>query len=245
MKVLEAWMPYQDRLTIIPHISATSYKDSIELAAHAGSMEVDAIGCMGPCFLPPKRIHELVAINKIIADSAPNIPYYYYHLPVVSGVNLKMSTFLKEASKEIPNLAGIKFTSTDLMDMQECILLENGRFDILHGHDQILLCGLAAGATGGVGTSYNLMPNLYQKILLAFQTGDFINARKWQLRSIEFVKIMLKHGNAVESTKAMFKIAGLDLGPCRLPLRNLTKNEYQLLERDLKELDFYNDIKIC
>lgn len=245
MKVLEAWMPYQNKLTIIPHISATSYKDSIELSIHASNIGVDAIGCMGQCYLPPKQVHELVEINKIIAGSAPNIPYYYYHLPGVSGVNIKMNAFLKEASKEIPTLVGIKFTSADLMDMQECILLENGRFDILHGHDEILLSGLAAGSTGGVGTSYNLLPDLYQKIILAFQTGDFISARKWQLRAIDFVKIMLKYENSIVSTKAMFKIAGLDLGPCRLPLRNLTKNEYQLLERDLKELDFYNDIKIC
>lgn len=244
-KVLEAWMPYQGELKIIAHVSATSYKDSVALAAHANHVKVDAIGCMGPCYLPPKGVSELVAFNQKIAEQAVDIPYYYYHLPGVSNVHIKMNAFLKMAGKVIPNLVGIKFTSFDLMDMQECILMENGRYNILHGHDEILLSGLAAGAKGGVGTSFNLIPDLYHDIMNAFDNRDFEKARRLQLRSIEFVKLMLKYENSVVATKAMFKLAGLDLGQCRLPLRNLSIEENQSLERDLKELDFFNTMKIC
>src|SRR5690606_26390685 len=157
-KVLEAWMPYQESIKIVAHVGTTNYQDSSYLAAHAEDMGVDAIASMGPCSLPPKRTEELVDFNLKIASSASNTPYYYYHLPNVSGVHVKMNSFLKLASGVIPNLTGIKFTSFDLMDMQECILLENGRFNIMHGHDEILLSGLAAGVRGGVGTSFNLIP---------------------------------------------------------------------------------------
>src|SRR5690606_6689009 len=115
-KLLEAWMPFQDKLKIIAHVSTTNYVESSALAKHAEEIGVDAIGCMGPCYLPPKNPEELVEFNRIIALSAPDTPYYYYHLPLVSGVNIKMNEFLKKAAPRIPNLNGIKFTSPDLMD---------------------------------------------------------------------------------------------------------------------------------
>src|SRR5690606_40319352 len=129
-------------------------------------------------------------------------PYYYCHLPNVSGVNVKVNEFLIIANGVIPNLTGIKFTSFDLMDMQECILLENGRYNIMHGHDEILLSGLAAGARGGVGTSFNLIPEVYKGIMDSYSSGDMEVARALQLRSVEFVKLMLKYENSVVSTKA-------------------------------------------
>lgn len=244
-RVLEAWMPYQDQLKIIAHVSATSYKDSARLAAHAQDTGAYAVACMGPCYLPPQRAEELVGFNKMVAGAADRTPYYYYHLPNVSGVRVKMNLFLRLAKDEIPNLAGIKFTSSDLMDMQECILMDGGKYDILHGHDEILLSGLSAGATGGVGTSFNLIPELYLSIIDAYNMGEMEAARKLQMRSVEFVKLMLKYENSVVSTKAMLRIAGLDLGPCRLPLRNLTDGEYNALEEELKTLGFLNTMAIC
>lgn len=244
-KVLEAWMPYHESLQIVAHVATTNYLDSRQLAAHANGLGVDAIACMGPCYLPPQRAEELVEYNKIIAAAAGNTPYYYYHLPNVSGVHVKMNTFLKLASGVIPNLTGIKFTSFDLMDMQECILMENGRFNIMHGHDEILLSGLAAGVRGGVGTSFNLIPEIYKGIIDSFEAGDWEVARTLQLRSVDFVKLMLKYENSVVSTKAMLNLAGLELGPCRLPLRNLTEKEILSLEEDLKSLEFYDEMVVC
>ncbi len=244
MQVLESWMPFQNRLKIIAHVATTNYKDSRLLAAHAQELGVDAISCMGPCYLPPQRAEELVAYVSKIAEAVDETPFYYYHLPNVSGVHVKMNDFLKLATDSIPNLTGIKYTSFDLMDMQECILLEDGKFNILHGHDEILLSGLAVGARGGVGTSFNLVPEIYNGIIEAFFADDMDLARELQLRSIEFVKIMLKYENSVVSTKAMLNLAGLDLGPVRLPLRNLTAAEYNSLEEDLKVLGFYDEMVV-
>lgn len=244
-EVLEAWMPYQKDLKIIAHVAATSYIDSVDLAAHAQSVEVNAVACMGPSYLPPESVEELVAFNELVARVANKTAYYYYHIPSVSKVQVKMHKFLKAARYRIPNLKGIKFTSHDMMDMQECILLDGGEYNILHGHDEVLLSGLTAGVRGGVGTSFNIIPQIYRKMMTAFDAGDLEYARELQLRSIEFVKIMLKYENSVVSTKAMLNLAGLDLGPCRLPLRNLRDDEIKMLEEDLKRLNFFDTIVIC
>ena len=83
-KVAEAWMKFSDRLKILVHVGSTSYRISSELAVHAGLIGADAISAM-VVFLQPNRVEELVQFNKLIAEKAPGIPYYYYHIPTTSG----------------------------------------------------------------------------------------------------------------------------------------------------------------
>lgn len=234
----EAWMRHADRLHILVHVGSTSYKIAGELAEHAEQIGAEAISAMGPCFLQPKRAEELVAFNKVIAARAPHTPYYYYHIPGTSGVDVNPLEFLKLASTEIPTLNGIKYTSFDLFRMQECIRFAEGVYDILHGHDELLLSGLAVGARGAIGTSYNVTSPLYNRLLDAFAQGDLNKAADLQAEAGDFIEVLLRYVNSVVSIKAMLNIVGIDCGPCRLPLRNLTAAEMKSLENDLKAFDW-------
>ena len=70
----------------------------------------------------------------------------------MTGVFLPVATFLTEGKKVMPNLVGTKFTHNNLMEMGECLTLNNGEFEVLHGYDEILISGLAFGAVAGVPT---------------------------------------------------------------------------------------------
>ena len=109
--VAEAWMAYKDKFKVMVHVGGTSYAAAVDLARHAEKIGADAISAMGPCFLPPSRAEELVAFNKIVAAAAPGTPFYYYHIPGTSHVNVSMLDFLKLGEKEIPTLRGIKYTT--------------------------------------------------------------------------------------------------------------------------------------
>ena len=85
--------------------------------------------------------------------------------------------FLTLAAPHIPDLAGVKFTSADLSELERCLLLENGRFDILLGLDDLLLKGLALGIRGAVGTNYNFAAPLYQRMIDAYQQGHHTAAQ--------------------------------------------------------------------
>ncbi|MEQ3166524.1 dihydrodipicolinate synthase family protein [Parabacteroides goldsteinii] len=196
-KVAEAWMKFSDRLKILVHVGSTSYRISSELAVHAGLIGADAISAMGPCFLQPNRVEELVQFNKLIAEKAPGIPYYYYHIPTTSGVNIHMPAFLEKAASEIPTLNGIKYTSYNSMEMQECINYNDEMFDILHGHDETLLTGLVLGATGGIGTSYNVSAPLFNQLLQAFNKGELQKAVDIQADANKLIRIMVKYVNAI------------------------------------------------
>ncbi len=242
-ELLEAWMPYQKHLKIIAHVSTPNYVEASVLARHAGQVGVDAIACMGPCYLPPKDPEELVEFNRIVAASAPDTAYYYYHMPLVSGVHIKMNQFLKKIGDRIPNFSGIKFTAPDMMDMQECILMDGGKYDILHGSDGIFLSGLTAGAIGGIGTSVNIIPEVFLEIIQAYEAGRIEEARELQMQAVGVLKILHKYGGSVVSTKAILNMMGFELGPCRLPLKNLSGNELLELKDELNAIGFFDRLK--
>ncbi len=238
--VLEAWAPFaSEDFKLIAHIGSTSYETSRELAKHAEGLGVYAIGCMGPCYFQPKTAIELTKFCAKVASSAPSTPFYYYHIPNGSGVHVSMVEFLEEAEKLIPNLAGIKYTYSNLMEMFQCLEFNNGKYDILHGHDELLICGLSLGAQAAIGTTFNFMAPLFIKLMEAFTNKEIEAARAIQKQANEIITIMLNTGSAVSGGKAIMKLSGLDCGPCREPINNLSDQQFEKLKADLKKAKFF------
>lgn len=241
--IVEAWARYtNDKFKLLVHVGATSYREAQELAVHAYENNAYAISSMGPSFLQPKRVEELIMYCQEIASVVPELPFYYYHIPSKSGVSLNMFDFLSNASKKMPNLVGIKYTDSDFMQMLQCLALEEGKFDILHGNDGTLLCGLMLGVKGAIGTTYNFMPKIYYKIIKAFKEGNLIEARKYQLLSVEVGAIIARFGGGIIAGKAIEGLVGIDCGPCRWPLRSLSQAEVSLMRNELEAIHFFESI---
>ncbi len=238
--ILEQWIKYANhRFKVIAHVGSNSLMEAMELAHHAAEQGADAIGAMAPCFFKPNTVNDLIDFFIPIAKSAEELPFYYYNMPSITGVSLPVDIFLCEGKKRIPNLVGTKFTHNNLMEMGECLALNNGEFEVLHGYDEILISGLAFGAVSAVGSTYNYLPEVYQDIFKAMETGNLQQARKLQMQSIEIVKIIIKHGGGVRGGKAIMNLIGIDCGPCRLPIPAMSKEEYQQLENDLHQIGFF------
>ncbi len=238
-RILEAWCVAVDgKIKVIAHVGGTNQKDCVELANHAVSMNVDALGAIGPLYFKPSTVENLIEYYKPIAAAGNSIPFYAYHIPSMTGINLPMAEFLEKGSKEIPNLNGIKFTSNDFMEMMECINLEGGRFDILNGFDEMLLCGLSVGAKGGVGSTYNYAMPIYEGIMESFAEGDIEKAREWQKKSIDIVNVIVRHGGGTRGGKAVMKAVGIDCGNCRSPFAKFTDEEIKEVKAELKSIGF-------
>ena len=237
--VLEAWVnATSGRMRVIAHVGGTCQADCIELARHAAGLGVDAVGAIAPFYFKPASVGELVAFYKPIAAAIAPIPFYSYHMPSVTGINLPMKEFLEKGSREIPNLNGIKFTSNNFMEMLECIRLEDGRFDILNGFDEMLLCGMAVGAREGVGSTYNYSLPTYRNLYDAFLAGDIERARSFQQESADIVHIIIRHGGGVRGGKAIMNHLGIDCGDCRLPFAPYTESEMRQLSEELDRIGF-------
>jgi len=233
-RIAERWTGVADRnLAVIVHVGCDSLEESKTLAAHAQKNGAYATAAVGPSFFKPAGIDDLVRYCEAVASAAPEIPFYYYHLPTMTGLYFSMIDFLERAADRIPNLAGIKFTSEDLMDLTQCLHYEDGRFDILFGRDEILLAGLALGARGAVGSTYNYAAPLYHQIIDAYERGDIPAARDLQRRSQEIVRIIRTY-NEIAIGKAIVTMLGVDCGPVRLPLRSLTADQRQQILSELE-----------
>jgi N-acetylneuraminate lyase len=169
------------------------------------------------------------------------LPYYYYHFPAMAGADLPVIEFLRLASKRIANLAGVKFTCENLMDYGRCLRFEAGRYDILFGRDEILLAALALGAKGAVGSTYNFMAPFYVRVVEAFKANDLETARRFQAQAVEVIAIMSRYGG-LPAGKAMMKLVGVDCGPMRSPLQNLSPEAFQSLKRELEQVGFPGDL---
>lgn len=235
--ILEEWVKAgEKKIKIISHVGSNNQREAIDLALHAAETGADGIGCIAPAFFKPDSVKDLIEFFEPIAAGAPNLPFYYYNMPAMTGVNLSVAQLLHEGKKTIPNLAGVKFTHNNLMEMGDCIQLDNNSFEVLHGYDETMICGLALGAVAGVGSTYNYIPNVYLNIMKAMSVNDVVKARSYQVQSVETVKIIIKYGGGVRGGKAIMNLIGIECGSCRPPFKPFTTDEYDSLNNDLKNI---------
>jgi len=229
-----------DGLKLIVHVGHTSIEDCKALGAHAREIGAWAIGAMAPCFFKPRNIEDLVSFCAEVAASAPSLPFYYYHIPSLTHVHFPMISFLEQGSAKIPNLAGIKYTYEDLMDYQLCLSFSDGRFDMLFGRDEILICGLSLGARGAVGSTYNFASPLYNKLIEAFEDGDLAGARELQKKAVDLLQLLFRSPSSFHAVgKSIMTMLGIDCGPVRSPLANITHVQYENLKTELGKIGFF------
>ncbi|MFP4367207.1 MAG: dihydrodipicolinate synthase family protein [Bacteroidales bacterium] len=237
--VLEEWIIKSNgNLKIIAHVGGTCLSQSVDLAGHASEKGAFAIAAIAPYFFKPSTAEDLVSFLQPIAGAAPELPFYYYHMPSMTGVDIPVSTIIPLARKSMPNFAGVKFTHFDLMDMQESIEISKGEVEILNGFDEILICGLSLGLKSAVGSTYNFMPSVYMDMKDAFNKNDLVKARELQNFSIKVIRILNRFGGAIRAGKVIMDMTGIDCGPCRLPIPSMRDDEKDELKKELKEAGF-------
>ncbi len=213
------------RIVIIAHVACNNTADSMELAAHAESLGVDAIAAIPPIYfhLPP------FAIAKYwndISSAAPNTDFIIYNIPQLAGVALS-SALLQEMLKN-PCVIGVKNSSMPVQDIE--MWRDEGAI-VFNGPDEQLLSGLAAGATGGIGGTYAAMPELYLKIYELFRKGDWNTAREIQDECCHVIYQMCScKGNLYAVMKEIIRLNdGPDVGSVRAPLFEVQEEDMETI----------------
>ncbi|XP_067997449.1 N-acetylneuraminate lyase [Melanerpes formicivorus] len=221
-QLAEEWVCQgKDKLDhVIIHVGALSLPESQELARHAAAIGASAIAVIAPFFFKPTNKDELVAFLQKVASEAPEVPFYYYHIPPLTGVKIRVEELLDGIKERIPTFQGVKFSDTDLLDLAQCINKnEAEQFEFLYGVDEQLLGALAIGANGAVGSTYNYLGQKTNLMLQAFAKPDLVLARRYQFLTGEFLNFVIKLGFGVAQTKAvMTSVSGIPMGPPRPPL---------------------------
>lgn len=233
MDLAEAWVEPARRhgLRLLVHVGAAALADAVALARHAGQLGVDSISAMAPCYFKPPTCADLAAFLAEIAAAAPRTPFYYYDIPSWTGVTFRSSDLLERHAAAIPTLAGIKYTSADLTDFERCVAVGGGRYAIYWGNDEALLAGLALGAAGAIGSTYNFAAAEARAVMDAFAVGDMLRARAAQMQVVRIVDLLAGHGY-MRAAKAVMGMLGVECGTVRPPLRPASGDELAALQRD-------------
>ncbi len=215
------------RLVIIAHVACNNTADSMELAAHAESLGVDAIAAIPPIYFHLPE-HSVAKYWNDISSAAPNTDFIIYNIPQLAGAALT-SSLLKTMLKN-PRVIGVKNSSMPIQDIETwraegCI--------VFNGPDEQLLSGLVAGAIGGIGGTYAAMPELYIKIYNLFREGKIAEARDVQDACLQIIYALCScKGNMYAVIKECIrKMGGPDIGGVRAPLSNLEESDMAQVDK--------------
>ena len=238
--VAQAWADCSNAdadFKVMVFLGGTCLADCIDLAKHAYEIGLYAVSLTAPFYFKPANVETLAQICIKVGESVPNMPFYYYHIPVLTGVNVPMFDLVRALDGRLPNFAGVKYTHEDFMDYQSCMSYKDGKYDMLWGRDENMLSALVLGAVGAVGSTFNYAAPLYYDLIAAFKANDLVKARALQQKSIDMIRLLGKYGG-ISVGKDYMKVVGLDLGEFRLPVKNMSLEQFELFKKDVESLHF-------
>lgn len=235
----ERWAAECGDLQLWVHVGHNSAREARELAAHAASIGVHGICAAPPSWFALGSVERLTDTCAEVAAGAPELPFLYYHIPALSHVQVPMARFATAARARIPSFYGIKYTHLDPLDFQACRREHGDTVKLYWGCDELLVSGLALGADGAIGSTYNFATPLYRRLIAAHENGDSNTAGELQGKAAALVDLLVEH-NYMAAAKVAMKHLGVDVGGVRCPIPALKSDEAAViadLERfGLKEL---------
>lgn len=228
--LLEAVMSEAEgKLTVIAHVGCNNTADSVELAAHAESVGVDAIASIPPIYFHLPE-HAIARYWNAMSEAAPNTEFVIYNIPQLAGTALTMS-LLNEMLKN-PNVVAVKNSSMPTQDIQMfkdagIAARGEGNFVVFNGPDEQFVAGRAIGADGGIGGTYAVMPELYNAMHHLVDEGRIAEARAIQYDANRIIyKMCEAHGNLYAVQKELLhRMYGLNLGSVRAPMPGLVPSD--------------------
>lgn len=214
------------KVTVIAHVACNNTADSMELAAHAESLGVDAIASIPPIYFHLPE-HAIAKYWNDISSAAPNTDFIIYNIPQLAGVSLTLP-LLREMKKN-PRVIGVKNSSMPVQDIQ---MFHDEGVIVFNGPDEQFVSGLAAGAVGGIGGTYAAMPELYIKARELFYQGEVEKAGVLQNDICRIIyKMCSTRGNMYATIKAIIRLqGGPDVGSVRAPLAELIEADRKIVE---------------
>ncbi len=207
------------RVPCIVHIARMNYNEMVDLAVHAEKAGADAISAIPPLFY--QYDHKAIYNYYEGLSNAINIPIMIYNNPN-TGVHFSAEQVAELYN--IKNVTAIKWTNYEFYQVMRILDLTNDEFNVISGPDEMLLCGLAAGADGCIGTTYNFLMPEVRAVYDAFRAGDMEAARKAQTVVSTIVDELIKY-NVVLATKVILEAKGYDVNHPLYPMHDYTPEE--------------------
>ena len=223
------------KMTIIAHVACNNTADSMELAAHAEKMGVDAIASIPPIYfhLPDYAIADYW---NAISEAAPNTDFIIYNIPQLAGAALNMELYKKML--ENPRVIGVKNSSMPVQDIQMFKDVKGDDSVVFNGPDEQFAGGRIMGADAGIGGTYAVMPELFLAVDKAVREGDFARAKDIQYKIDRIIYKMCEcRGNLYAVMKEILRGRGIDIGGVRKPLPDIVPEDRAAIDESSRMID--------
>ena len=218
------------RVPVIVHAGSISLQDAIEMAIHAEKHGAAGISSILPPFYETTEV--IFKYFEALAGATPDLPFLPYLLnPKVDTITLLRRTM------EIPNLAGSKYTGSNMFEFRQLIELGNSKWTMFSGMDEQCVYAAMAGASGNIGSTVNFMPGAYIAIHQYIAEGKYAEAHNLQQKANAVTAIMIECG-FMGALKAVMKHLGFDCGQPYLPHLPMNADEEKMLFQKLEQTNF-------
>ena len=226
------------RMKSFVQVGHNSLRASADLAGHAESIGADAVSATPTGYFKVSGEAELVEGLLPIVEAAPKTPFYYYHIPFLSGVNLDPIKLTDISMERLPTFCGIKYS--DGASLHNLPLLESVApgLEFLSGSDEAYLMSVAQGYKAAVGSTYNYAAPIYNNVRKCLSVGDFKRAQVWQKYALEMITAMFETCGR-SSLKVMMQMVGIDCGPVRRPIDPASPDQIIALRKRLDTMGWF------
>ncbi|MGQ9530940.1 MAG: 4-hydroxy-tetrahydrodipicolinate synthase [Candidatus Bathycorpusculaceae bacterium] len=221
------------RVPVVAGTGASGTDQALEMTKYAKDVGCDAALIVTPFYLKPadRGIYE----HYDTIASKVDMPIILYNIPQCTGVELTWQ--MVEDLAQIPNIVGLKDSSGQLRYILAVLEKVRDKIKVLCGHDEVVVAALAAGCSGAILASANVIPDIWVQIYNHVKSGDLQKARELQYKVQKIARIIA--GSGAVGAKEALNMMKIKVGPVRKPLSvggELTYEAREELRLDLEKI---------
>ena len=231
MEIFEAAAAFLDRAYMVAHVGAISTREAKEYACCARNLGYDAIAATPPFYygFGPEEIYSYYAD---IADAA-GMPVLIYNFPGNTGKSFDLANPVTRRLFQSDFILGVKHTNQVVYQLERIKNL-NPKLIVMNGFDETMVAGLALGADGSIGSTFNFMYPHYKMIYDLFRAHETEKALELQIKANTIMNALCDVG-LIPAIKYVLSTMGIDVGVPRRPFRGLTPDQKDGLEKIVQE----------
>lgn len=219
------------RIPVIAGTGSNCTRTAIDMSKEAADYGADGLLLVTPYYNKATQAG-LIGHYTAVAKEA-KAPIIMYSVASRTGCNIEPAT-VAELVKNVDNIVAVKEASGNISQVAKIMALTDGNIDLYSGNDDQIVPMLSLGAKGVISVLSNVAPQETHDICEKFFNGDVKGSATLQLKALPLIEQLFCEVNPIPVKKAM-QLMGVECGPLRMPLTEISKEHEQALAKAMKE----------
>ena len=219
------------RIPVIAGTGSNCTRTAIDMSKEAADYGADGLLLVTPYY--NKATQAGLIGHYTAAAKEAKAPIIMYSVASRTGCNIEPAT-VAELVKNVDNIVAVKEASGNISQVAKIMALTDGNIDLYSGNDDQIVPMLSLGAKGVISVLSNVAPQETHDICEKFFNGDVKGSAALQLKALPLIEQLFCEVNPIPVKKAM-QLMGVECGPLRMPLTEISKEHEQALAKAMKD----------